>query len=108
MFGGHSGLVPLLPIPNRTVKRTSADDSTDSRVKVGHRQTSYLIKAHPKRMGFGVLGRDDSGRAKPCPYVLVWGVIWAGVNPVPTGLVGVIGVRAGVNPAPTGLWCVGV
>ena len=39
LFGGHSGLVPLLPIPNRTVKRTSADDSTVSRVKVGHRQT---------------------------------------------------------------------
>jgi hypothetical protein len=31
-------LVPLLPIPNRTVKRLSADDSADSRVKVGHRQ----------------------------------------------------------------------
>ena len=34
----HSDLVPLLPIPNRTVKRVSADDSADSRVKVGHRQ----------------------------------------------------------------------
>ena len=34
----HSKLVPLLPIPNRTVKRLSADDSADSRVKVGHRQ----------------------------------------------------------------------
>ena len=34
----HSELVPLLPIPNRTVKRLSADDSADSRVKVGHRQ----------------------------------------------------------------------
>ena len=32
----HSELVPLLPIPNRTVKRLSADDSADSRVKVGH------------------------------------------------------------------------
>jgi hypothetical protein len=31
-------VVPLLPIPNRTVKRLSADDSADSRVKVGHRQ----------------------------------------------------------------------
>ena len=38
----HSKLVPLLPIPNRTVKRLSADDSADSRVKVGHRQA--LIK----------------------------------------------------------------
>ena len=34
----HSDLVPLLPIPNRTVKRLCADDSADSRVKVGHRQ----------------------------------------------------------------------
>ena len=34
----HSKLVPLLPIPNRTVKRLCADDSADPRVKVGHRQ----------------------------------------------------------------------
>ena len=34
----HSKLEPLLPIPNRTVKRLRADDSADSRVKVGHRQ----------------------------------------------------------------------
>ena len=34
----HSELVPLLPIPNRTVKRLRADDSAGSRVKVGHRQ----------------------------------------------------------------------
>jgi hypothetical protein len=34
----HSELVPLLPIPNRTVKRLSANDSADSRVKVGHCQ----------------------------------------------------------------------
>ncbi len=37
----HSKLVPLLPIPNRTVKRLSANDSADSRVKVGHRQALY-------------------------------------------------------------------
>ncbi len=34
----HSDVVPLLPIPNRTVKRVSADDSADPRVKVGHCQ----------------------------------------------------------------------
>ena len=34
----HSKLVPLLPIPNRTVKRLRADDSADPCVKVGHRQ----------------------------------------------------------------------
>jgi hypothetical protein len=38
MLDDHSKLVPLLPIPNRTVKRLSADDSAGSRVKVGHRQ----------------------------------------------------------------------
>ena len=34
----HSEVVPLLPIPNRKVKRLCADDSAGSRVKVGHRQ----------------------------------------------------------------------
>lgn len=34
----HSELEPLLPIPNRNVKRFYADDSADSRVKVGNRQ----------------------------------------------------------------------
>jgi hypothetical protein len=33
-------VVPLLPIPNRTVKRLCADDSAGSRVKVGHRQAN--------------------------------------------------------------------
>ena len=40
----HSKLVPLLPIPNRTVKRLSADDSADSRVKVGHCQALTAAK----------------------------------------------------------------
>ena len=40
----HSKVVPLLPIPNRTVKRLSADDSADSRVKVGHRQAITASK----------------------------------------------------------------
>ena len=44
----HSEVVPLLPIPNRNVKRLCADDSADPRVKVGHRQaikpeTPHLI-----------------------------------------------------------------
>lgn len=34
----HSKVVPLLPIPNRTVKRLCADDSGCTSVKVGHRQ----------------------------------------------------------------------
>ena len=34
----HSELEPPLPIPNRTVKQLHADDSADTRVKVGNRQ----------------------------------------------------------------------
>ena len=48
----HSEVVPLLPIPNRTVKRLSADDSAGSRVKVGHRQALTAQTAQPlKRLG---------------------------------------------------------
>ena len=43
----HSELVPPLPIPNRTVKRLSADDSAATSVKVGHRQA--VIPANPRR-----------------------------------------------------------
>ena len=45
----HSEVVPLLPIPNRTVKRLSADDSADARVKVGHRQALTASKT-PRQM----------------------------------------------------------
>ena len=48
----HSEVAPLLPIPNRTVKRLCADDSADSRVKVGHRQA--VIARRPV-YGRGVL-----------------------------------------------------
>src|ERR1700692_2630692 len=41
----HSELVPPLPIPNRTVKRLHANDSADSRVKVGNRQAPHLLPA---------------------------------------------------------------
>jgi hypothetical protein len=47
----HSDLVPLLPIPNRTVKRVSADDSADPRVKVGHRQAITVKKPHLIEVG---------------------------------------------------------
>ena len=47
MSDDHSEVVPLLPIPNRTVKRFSADDSADSRVKVGHRQAITARNAQP-------------------------------------------------------------
>ena len=42
----HSDVVPLLPIPNRTVKRLCANDSADSRVKVGHRQAITVKTPH--------------------------------------------------------------
>ena len=38
----HSKVEPLLPIPNRTVKHLSADDSADFRVKVGRRQDFWV------------------------------------------------------------------
>ena len=48
----HSKVVPLLPIPNRTVKRFSADDSAGSRVKVGHRQ-AFIARKTPSPKGWG-------------------------------------------------------
>jgi hypothetical protein len=39
----HSELVPPLPIPNRTVKRLHANDSADTRVKVGNRQAPHSL-----------------------------------------------------------------
>jgi hypothetical protein len=49
----HSESVPPLPIPNRTVKRLHADDSADSRVKVGNRQAPLQDqKPHPAKVGF--------------------------------------------------------
>ena len=53
MSGGHSEVVPRLPIPNRTVKRLSADDSAGSRVKVGHRQTPHT-DAQTDGLGVGL------------------------------------------------------
>src|SRR5438105_11812136 len=47
----HSEVVPLLPIPNRTVKRFCANDSADSRVKVGHRQAITAPKRPVNRLG---------------------------------------------------------
>jgi hypothetical protein len=49
----HSESVPPLPIPNRTVKRLHADDSADSRVKVGHRQApQQKTETPPQTVGF--------------------------------------------------------
>src|SRR5437762_11878565 len=56
----HSEVVPLLPIPNRTVKRLSADDSAGSRVKVGHRQALTAPNSPaPQKAGlFAFFGAD--------------------------------------------------
>ncbi len=53
MSDDHSEVVPLLPIPNRTVKRLCADDSAGSRVKVGHRQTLTASKRPSRRNSGG-------------------------------------------------------
>ncbi|MGF6774788.1 hypothetical protein P3T18_007309, partial [Paraburkholderia sp. GAS199] len=48
---------PPLPIPNRTVKRLHADDSADSRVKVGNRQApQQKTETPPRKAGFLRLG----------------------------------------------------
>jgi hypothetical protein len=60
----HSKLVPLLPIPNRTVKRLSADDSAGSRVKVGHRQALTMRSARLIEDQLGVYFLY-----KPCVFV---------------------------------------
>src|SRR5271154_3313810 len=52
----HSELVPPLPIPNRTVKRLHANDSADTRVKVGNRQASLPKTPTMQRWGFCLLG----------------------------------------------------
>ena len=53
----HSEVAPLLPIPNRTVKRLCANDSADSRVKVGHRQ-AVMLETPNQRLG--VFFRDKN------------------------------------------------
>ena len=52
MPDGHSELVPPLPIPNRTVKRLHANDSADTRVKVGNRQAVTMSETPPTQVGF--------------------------------------------------------
>ena len=61
----HSELVPLLPIPNRTVKRLCADDSGRTSVKVGHRQAFIAQNPAAHRCGFCFWARKccDASRA---------------------------------------------
>ena len=85
MSGGHSEVVPRLPIPNRTVKRLSADDSADTCVKVGHRQTPHVTKPSSDELGF-VLCTDNV----PLPF--------AGLRPAPGCACGLC--RATISYAP--------
>ena len=53
----HSEVEPPLPIPNRVVKRFSADDSADSCAKVGHCQAPTKANAlSPLEVGHLLLG----------------------------------------------------
>ena len=50
-LGGHSALDPPLPIPNRAVKRSRADDSVHSHAKVGHCQAPHKKKPRSLESG---------------------------------------------------------
>lgn len=69
----HSEVVPLLPIPNRTVKRFCADDSADSRVKVGHRQ-AIKPETPSRKIGrfFLPLQRAKCAKTKKSIKCVVW------------------------------------
>lgn len=71
MLDDHSKLAPLLPIPNRTVKRLSADDSAGSRVKVGHRQALMPKNAHSYEWAFCFVRTISCVNGKPStrPYL---------------------------------------
>jgi hypothetical protein len=62
----HSKVVPLLPIPNRTVKRLCADDSADSRVKVGHRQALTATNTPSVDRPWGFCVYKCEGPLDPC------------------------------------------
>ena len=68
----HSDVVPLLPIPNRTVKRVSADDSAGSRVKVGHRQAIYSQKRLrlPWGVFISVFSTEDADENEKSSFLL--------------------------------------
>ena len=101
----NSEVEPLLPIPNRTVKRFSADDSGHTPVKVGHRQASQKPEGHLERGGLlhrsggcspfplaeSRIERSTDGRGKPSR---LWGV------ERPRGEVGASATGGGSQPRP--------
>ena len=86
----HSEVVPLLPIPNRTVKHLRADDSAGSRVKVGHRQALITKPPNPSKGWAFCFGKTKSNATPQTPAgypagVFVWGwlvtlstIVWSG------------------------------
>ena len=102
----HSELVPPLPIPNRTVKRLSADDSAATSVKVGHRQA--VTPENPRRstapgvFAFGGATGEVHGAACACRVSVqarhlaqrnVGMLLEVGEEQVPTCLSGDLGWR---------------
>ena len=74
MSDDHSKVVPLLPIPNRTVKRFCANDSAGSRVKVGHRQTLIASKCPTQLIPSGAFVffvRKSCGASAKVPSLFV-------------------------------------
>ena len=69
----HSEVEPLLPIPNRNVKRFCADDSGPAPVKVGHRQTPYSSKKPVLCTGFFF----SSIRLLPSLFVRLLRSLWS-------------------------------
>ena len=62
----HSDVVPLLPIPNRTVKRVSADDSADCPCESRSSSGFYsLKKPNSKELGFLFLGSHKLLKTAP-------------------------------------------
>ena len=60
----HSEVEPPLPIPNRTVKRFSADDSEHSLVKVGHCQAVTASETPRGTLGAWLFFASMKSRAR--------------------------------------------
>ena len=61
MSGDHSEVVPLLPIPNRTVKHLSADDSADCPCESRSLPDFPYQKARFERVGLFAARRFGAG-----------------------------------------------
>ena len=66
----HSPLDPPLPIPNRTVKRRRADDSTDCPCESRSLSGTHQHKARSKRPGLVLCAMWCSSRASQCSALL--------------------------------------